>query len=81
MPTVEIFTTPDCPRCPNAIALLESLKDDYVFDLRITDAVENRQRALQHGVLSVPTVIINGDTTITGVPTREDVVAHLTDQE
>lgn len=80
MPTVEIFTTPNCPRCPQAIELLESLEADYEFDLRITDAAQNRPRALQHGVLSVPTVVIDGDTTITGVPTREDVVPHLSER-
>lgn len=77
MTTVELFETPDCTRCPQARDLLESLEAEYGFDLEVTDAVENRERALEHGVLSVPTVVIDGETTITGVPTRDEIVAHL----
>ena len=77
MTTVELFTTPDCTRCPQALELLEALEAEHGFDLEVTDAVENRGRALKYGVLAAPTVVIDGETTITGVPTREEIVSHL----
>lgn len=77
MTTIELFTTPDCPRCPKAVEVLESLENDFNFRLEITDAIDNRPRALKYGVVSVPTIVINGEETITGVPSRDEVVTHL----
>lgn len=78
MTKIEMFKTPDCGRCPSVIELLEEIvaeRDDV--ELEIVDAQEDRMRALSNDVFSVPTVIINGETKLTGVPTREDVVSAI----
>jgi glutaredoxin len=78
MTKIEMYKTPECGRCPSVIELLEGIVSEYEdVELEIVDAQEDRMRALSNDVFSVPTVIINGETKLTGVPTRDDVVSAI----
>lgn len=68
MTTVEVFTTESCTRCPEAIDRVEALADELGFEVEVVDAEADRGRALEYGVFSVPTVVIDGEELITGVP-------------
>lgn len=78
MTKIEMFKTPECGRCPSVIELLEEIvgdRDDV--ELEVVDAQEDRMRALSNDVFSVPTVVIDGETKLTGVPSKEDVLSEL----
>ena len=78
MTTIEMFKTPECGRCPDVIDLLEEIASDHDdVELEIVDAQDERLRALSNDVFSVPTVVIDGETKLTGLPTREAVVSEL----
>lgn len=71
---IEMFKTEQCGRCPQVLELLEDIEADHDVEIEVVDAVEDRKRALAYGVLSVPTVVINEETTLDGVPTRAAIV-------
>lgn len=78
MTKIEIYKTPQCGRCPSVIELLEEIVSEYEeVEIEIIDAEEDRMRALANDVFSVPTVIIDGETKLTGVPAREDIVSEI----
>lgn len=78
MTKIEMFKTPQCGRCPSVIELLEEIVAEHEdVELEIVDAQEDRMRALSNDVFSVPTVIIDGETKLTGVPTEEEVVSAI----
>jgi len=78
MTKIEMFKTPQCGRCPSVIELLEEIVAEHEgVELEIVDAQEDRMRALSNDVFSVPTVIIDGETKLTGVPTKEEVVSAI----
>jgi glutaredoxin len=76
--TIEMYKTPECGRCPDVIELLEEVVSDRDdVELEIVDAQEDRLRALSNDVFSVPTVVIDGETRLTGMPRKADVVEEL----
>lgn len=74
---VEMFKTEDCGRCPAVVELLEEIEREHDIDLEIVDAEKERVRALARDVVSVPSVVIDEETKLTGVPARERIVEEL----
>ncbi|WP_248898172.1 thioredoxin family protein [Haloplanus halobius] len=78
MTHIAIYKTPECGRCPSVIERVEEIASEREdVELEIVDAEEDRLRALSDDVFSVPTVVIDGETKLTGVPTKEDIIAEL----
>lgn len=75
-PTITVFTAPDCGRCPDALERAEAVATDHGVSLERIDIETDRTKALQAGVLSVPTIVV-GETQLTGVPERVDIVSAL----
>ncbi|ADP77480.1 redox-active disulfide protein 1 [Methanothermus fervidus DSM 2088] len=71
---IEIFTSPTCPHCPSAIALAEEIKEEYGNKVEIEeiDVMENREKAIEYGLLAVPTIAINGEVKFVGTPSKEE---------
>ncbi len=79
MVKVEVFKTEMCPHCPKAVALVKEVaKDLKNVEVEIIDAMQNPKRALEYGIMAVPTIVINGTKKIVGTPSREEFVKALT---
>lgn len=60
---IEIFTSPGCPHCPNALKLVKEIegeRKDFVLREFNTFYPEARERAKQFEVESVPTIFVRG---------------------
>lgn len=79
MSGITVFTTEDCGRCPTVIERAREVAADHDADVTVVDVEENRQKALEHGVFSVPTTVVNDETTLQGVPSTEDIATALDD--
>ena len=58
-----LFTSPTCPHCHSARALMEKFKkerEDYIFKELSTATSEGQKQAQKFGIMSVPTFIIKG---------------------
>lgn len=81
---VEVFHSPTCPHCPKAISLLRDVKSELgdVLEVEEVNVIypEGRDRALSYGISAVPTIVINGDRKIVGVPGRDELVSILLEE-
>ncbi len=68
---VEVFHAPGCPACVGARAELQSAARQAVRDLewQEVNAVENLDRAVELGVLTLPSIVIDGELVFTSMPT------------
>jgi len=75
-----VFTKVDCPQCPAAKILAESLAADVDIDYYDLDVPEGMAKALKFGVRSLPTIILlsnNDEQTrwhYPELPTKEEVL-------
>lgn len=81
---VEVFSTSTCPHCPAAVDAAEKAKDRLgdaidVESVKIDDpnSPENRQRAIDYQIMTVPTIVINGDVAFVGAPSEEELIGKL----
>ena len=59
MPNIEVYSTPNCPYCVRAKALLQS-KNLSFKEIDVSDDVESLQKMVQmSGLRSVPQIFIN----------------------
>ncbi len=74
---VEVLVTPTCPYCPyaavtaNMFALAAAQAGKPVIYSETVELYENPDIATKYGVMSVPTIIINGELFEIGVPPEE----------
>jgi len=79
---VEIFHTPGCPACVAAHAELRAVAEEAVqeLDWREVNVVDNLDRAVDLGVLTLPSIVIDGELVFTSIPTvaklREALIAR-----
>lgn len=68
---VEIFHTPGCPTCVATHAELRTAAKEAVKDLdwREVNVVDNLDRAVELGVLTLPAIVIDGELVFTSLPT------------
>jgi glutaredoxin len=75
---IEIFTSPGCPHCPNAVKVVKEIegeREDFIFREFNTFYPEGKERAKQFEVSSVPTIFVRGPghdeiLAITGTPSK-----------
>lgn len=76
MVKIEILTREGCAFCPAAIEMCRKVAAEF-DDVEITetsiDTEDGEQRAADLGIVAVPTILIDGEPKITGVP-REEVL-------
>ena len=59
MPNIEVYSTPNCPYCVRAKALLQS-KNLIFKEIDVSDDVESLQKMVQlSGLRTVPQIFIN----------------------
>jgi len=68
---VEVFHTPGCPVCVGARAELQTAAQQAVKDLewQEVNVVDNLDRAVELGVLALPSIVIDGKLVFTSMPT------------
>ena len=72
MTKVQLLTLKTCVYCPSAKKMWQDLKKDHSFDYEEIDATSDKGQDLvqRHGVMSVPTTIIDGKVAFVGVPEK-----------
>ena len=61
MPNIEVYSTPNCPYCVRAKALLQS-KNLTFKEIDVSDDVENLQKMMKlSGLRTVPQIFINDE--------------------
>jgi protein-disulfide isomerase len=75
MMKVEMFHTPGCPACVAAHAELRAAAQQAVKDLewREVNVVDNLDRAVELGVLTLPSIVIDGELVFTSMPTAAEL--------
>lgn len=72
MTTINVFTSEDCGRCDSVVERVETLAEETEVEITVYDVEEDRSKALEYGVFSVPTTVIGDEsdkaTTFRGVP-------------
>lgn len=69
-----------CTACPAARRLWNDLKSKYNFEYEEIDVESPEGQALvdKHGIVGVPTTLIDGEPAFTGLPKRDDAIARIT---
>lgn len=79
MAKVQVVYTQRCPHCPATKELFRDLKKEYDFDYEEIDAMTEKGQELvdKHGIMSVPTTIVNDKVAFIGVPPKEKAIAAI----
>lgn len=72
---VELFYSPGCSECASAQARLRAAAEDAVPDIewREVSAVEEIDHAVELGVLTLPSIVIDGELVFTSMPSAHDL--------
>lgn len=76
---VELFHSPGCSRCAAARADLQAAAKAAAPDVewREVNVLDDMDRAVECGVLSLPAVVIDGELVFTSLPTPRQLRAAL----
>ena len=68
---VEMFYTPGCPECVAADAKLRAAAREAVKDLQWLEVstLDDLDHAVDLGVMTLPSIVINGELVFTSMPT------------
>jgi len=72
---VEIFYTPGCSECVAAHAKLRTVAQDAVQNVewRELNVLEEIDHAVELGVITLPSIVIDGDVVFTSMPTARQL--------
>ncbi len=73
---IEIFTSSVCRNCLRANRLVEQLIKEVGFEnvvCRKIDVIKNIDYAVAHGILSTPSIVIDGLLTFTALPSKQQL--------
>ena len=72
---IELFSSAGCQDCDAVKKLLDNIISQYTgIDLEIVDIGEDSDRAEEYGIISVPSIVINGELKYAGeVPNPTDL--------
>jgi len=79
---VEVFTAPGCGKCGKAKHVLEDIVNQMganKFDWREIDILKEMDYAIELGVLSTPSIAINGELVFTALPSVKQLQKTLMD--
>ncbi len=80
---IEVIVTPSCPYCPYAVLLANMFayeawkRGSRMVIADTVEAYENSDIADKYGVMSVPTIALNGIVAFIGVPYEEDFINYV----
>ncbi|VAW66702.1 hypothetical protein MNBD_GAMMA09-2806 [hydrothermal vent metagenome] len=81
---VEVFSSPGCGKCGHAKDVLKKLVNDLggdAIEWREVNILEDLDYAVKLGVLSTPSIAINGELVFTSLPSvkklQAELIAHL----
>lgn len=76
---LEVFTSQTCPYCPMAVEAAEEAKKELgdKIDFEHLDVAENMDLVQKYSIMSVPTVIIDGEVAFVGAPQPKELIAKL----
>lgn len=77
---VEVFSSPGCGSCKQAKAVLNKVIDALdadQFDYQEVDITQDMERAQSLGVMSTPSIAIDGELSFTGVPKESELTSAL----
>jgi thiol-disulfide isomerase/thioredoxin len=86
---IEIYTSPTCPYCPAALAMLQKAVSLYKNNITVTQidvtTPEGEELAAFYQVQATPTIIIEGDVKFRGPPPSEldlfeDIESYLDEE-
>jgi len=85
MPLIEIFTSPTCPYCPAAKALVDMVakaQEDVTVVEHTPMTAEGRKRSKEFGITSVPTIHVSGEGSkeivgVKGLPKKETLLKMI----
>ena len=73
---INILKTTWCVYCPRAIEIVNKVAAEFgnKVVVKITDLEEdeNREIAIKHNVMSVPTILVNDEVAVVGMPKESD---------
>jgi len=71
---VQVFSTPDCVSCARAKKLLDKIIGDYPgVTVEVVNILEAQAEVVKYGIMSSPTIVINGKVEYTGVPSEKNL--------
>jgi small redox-active disulfide protein 1 len=76
---LEVFTSQTCPHCPGALAVAQKVKEEFGDELEYEhlDVAENMDKVGEYGIMSVPTLVIDGKVEFIGAPTEEELTRKI----
>ncbi len=79
---VEEFMSPGCTGCPAARQMLKELSEELEGEMTVeeVDITVDTTRAAEYGIMSVPSIVINGVLKFTGVPKKEELKKALEEE-
>jgi thioredoxin 1 len=79
---IEVFTSPTCPYCPMAIEVVEEAKKELgdAIEVEKVDIMEDREKAVNYGLMAVPAIAMNGVVKFVGAPSLEELMATLKEE-
>lgn len=64
---IELFSSSGCQDCDAVKKLLDQMLKQYAgVELEVVDIAEEASRAEEYGIISVPSIVINGEVHFTG---------------
>jgi len=82
MTKIEIFTAPSCSKCGKAkdkLKVIVTQLGDEQFDWREVNVLQEMDYAIELGVLSTPSIAINGKLVFTALPSAKKLLQALED--
>lgn len=79
---VEVFTSPSCPYCPMAIEVVDEVKKDMPNDIEVEkiDIMQDREKAINYGLMAVPAIALNEVVRFVGAPTKEELLKAIKEE-
>lgn len=76
---LEVFTSTTCPHCPSAVAVAEKAKTELGDDLDYEhlNVDENMDKVREYKIMSVPTLVIDGEVSFIGAPSEEELITKI----
>ncbi len=84
MTKVEVFTAPGCGKCGKAKHVLEAIVNEMgadKFEWREINILQEMDYAIGLGVLSTPSIAINGELVFTALPSAKQLQQTLSDYD
>ena len=81
---VEVFTAPGCGKCGKAKHVLEDIVNEMgadKFEWREINILKEMDYAIELGVLSTPSIAVNGELIFTALPSIKQLQKTLSDYD